>query len=209
MGTRNFLWNSAKKFFTIGLIGLTVSDRYFSIVPVRGYSMSPTFNPQISSYTGSLTDDRVLVEKFCLEKYKFSCGDVVVFCSPSNHREMHIKRITALPGDWISTPHSYDAIVVPKGHCWVEGDNSVFSLDSRSFGPDCKVQTILEDIEDLKKNFESCLFLFVPRTANSCSHAMAQFAVKSVRMIEWEGAFPFWLSELARKDMGVVTPFCN
>lgn len=135
MGTPNFLWNSAKKFFTIGLIGLTVSDRYLSIVPVRGLSMSPTFNPQINSSSGSSTDDRVLVEKFCLERYKFSCGDVVVFCSPSNHREMHIKRITALPGDWISTPHSYDPIVVPEGHCWVEGDNSVFSLDSRSFGP--------------------------------------------------------------------------
>jgi inner membrane protease subunit 2 len=114
MGTRNVLWNLAKKYFTFGLIGLTVSDRYSSIVPVRGASMSPTFNPHASSFTGIFlkrkikqcavspgwfiylfiiiislwgsdhrfswaADDYVLVEKFCLEKYKFSHGDVVVF----------------------------------------------------------------------------------------------------------------------------------
>ena len=113
METRNVLWNLAKKYFTFGLIGLTVSDRYASIVPVRGASMSPTFNPQASNFTGIFlkgkikqcavspgwfiyyllfsflwgsdhgfslaADDYVLVEKFCLEKYKFSHGDVVVF----------------------------------------------------------------------------------------------------------------------------------
>ncbi|XP_027169443.1 uncharacterized protein LOC113769173 [Coffea eugenioides] len=49
---------------------------------------------------------------------------------------------------------------------------------------DCKIQTILEDIEALKNSFDSCLFSFAPRTANGCSHAMAQFAVKLVRNIE-------------------------
>jgi hypothetical protein len=52
MGTRNFLRSLANKYFTFGLIGLTVSDRYASIVPVRGASMSPTFNPRASSFTG-------------------------------------------------------------------------------------------------------------------------------------------------------------
>ncbi|XP_027171710.1 uncharacterized protein LOC113771313 [Coffea eugenioides] len=85
----------------------------------------------------------------------------------------------------------------------------VISLINSSNAQDCKLQTILDDIEDLKKNFDCCVFLFIPRTANSCSHALAQFTVKSVRIIEWEGSFPFWFSELARKDMGVVTPFCN
>ncbi|KAF8397302.1 hypothetical protein HHK36_016215 [Tetracentron sinense] len=55
--------------------------------------------------------------------------------SPSNHREKHIKRLIALPGDWIRTPNSYDTLKIPEGHCWVEGDNSASSLDSRSFGP--------------------------------------------------------------------------
>nr|XP_027086474.1 uncharacterized protein LOC113708209 [Coffea arabica] len=86
----------------------------------------------------------------------------------------------------------------------------VVSLINSGNVQECKmIQTILEAIEDLKKSFTCCLFLFVPRTANSCSHAMAQFVVKSDRIIEWEGSIPYWLSELARKDMGLVTPFCN
>ncbi|KAF3624406.1 putative protein yippee-like isoform X1 [Capsicum annuum] len=95
--------------------------------------MSPTFNPHDSSMR-SLTRDFVVVEKLCLEKYKFSLGDVVVFSSPTNHKEKNMKRITALPGDLVSTPH-YDAVVISEGHCWVEGDNQAWSLDSRSFGP--------------------------------------------------------------------------
>ncbi|XP_038721034.1 mitochondrial inner membrane protease subunit 2-like [Tripterygium wilfordii] len=134
MGTRNFLWDVAKKSFTFGLITFTISD-YASILPVRGASMSPTFNPGTNTTFGSRTDDMVLVEKFCLTNYKFSHGDVVVFSSPSNYKERQIKRIIGLPGDWIGGPYSYDVVKVPKGHCWVEGDNSAFSLDSRSFGP--------------------------------------------------------------------------
>ncbi|KAF2288538.1 hypothetical protein GH714_008288 [Hevea brasiliensis] len=136
MGSGNILWSLAKNYFTVGLIGLTISDRYASVVPVRGTSMSPTFNPQTSTFWGSSIDDCVLVEKFCLEKYKFSHGDVVVFSSPSNHKERLIKRIIGLPGDWIGTPHSHDVVKVPEGHCWVEGDNSLSSMDSISFGPD-------------------------------------------------------------------------
>lgn len=51
MGTQSFLWSFTKKFVTIGLISLTVSDRYASIIPVRGFSMTPTFNPDVSSST--------------------------------------------------------------------------------------------------------------------------------------------------------------
>ena len=28
-----------------------------------------------------------------------------------------------------------DVIVIPKGHCWVEGDNQETSVDSRRYGP--------------------------------------------------------------------------
>ncbi|CAH1438160.1 unnamed protein product [Lactuca virosa] len=136
MVTPSFVWNVCKSSLTFGLIGLTISDRVASIVPVRGFSMSPTFNPDKTTSLGLFTDDHVLVEKRCLMDYRFSHGDVVVFCSPSSYKEKHmIKRITGMPGDWISLPYSYDAVKVPEGHCWVEGDNPTDSLDSRSFGP--------------------------------------------------------------------------
>lgn len=46
-----------------------------------------------------------------------------------------MKRIIALPGDWVGTRQTYDVVKVPEGHCWVEGDNAECSMDSRSFGP--------------------------------------------------------------------------
>ncbi|KAF7845376.1 mitochondrial inner membrane protease subunit 2 [Senna tora] len=143
MGTGSFLWNFTKKFITFGVITVTVSDRYVTIVPVRGGSMSPTLNPKTSSSFGKISDDYVLVEKFCLEKYKFSRGDVVVFrgiiqkrnCSPMNHKETHIKRIVALPEEWFGAHRNYDVLKIPEGHCWVQGDNAASSMDSNSFGP--------------------------------------------------------------------------
>ncbi|KAL5740416.1 hypothetical protein ACOSP7_029298 [Xanthoceras sorbifolium] len=132
MAAGNFLWSFTKKFFTFGIVGLTISDRYVSVLPVRGSSMWPTFNPTTNS--SLLSDDWVLVEKFCLAKYKFSHGDVVVFSSPNNHKEKLIKRITGLPGDWIGT-RDFNVVKIPKGHCWVEGDNPSLSMDSGSFGP--------------------------------------------------------------------------
>ena len=85
----------------------------------------------------------------------------------------------------------------------------VVSLINTDNVQDCSLQTILEDIDVQKRNFESCTFTFVPRTVNQCSHELAQFAAKATRSFEWEGSFPIWLSSLVRKDMGVVTPFCN
>ncbi|KAL2337039.1 hypothetical protein Fmac_011485 [Flemingia macrophylla] len=131
----SFLWNYTKKFVTASIITVTVSDRYVTVIPVRGDSMSPTFNPKSGSLMEDVFDDYVLVEKFCLGKYKFSHGDVVVFRSPLNHKETHIKRIAALPGEWFSTYHNSDVVQIPLGHCWVEGDNTASSMDSKSFGP--------------------------------------------------------------------------
>lgn len=45
MGTQNILWNMTKYVFTGSLIGVTISDRYASVVSLKGGSMSPTFNP--------------------------------------------------------------------------------------------------------------------------------------------------------------------
>jgi hypothetical protein len=44
-----------------------------------------------------------------------------------------IKRVTGLPDDLI---HTDDAklVRVPRGYCWIEGDNASVSLDSNVFG---------------------------------------------------------------------------
>lgn len=69
--------------------------------------------------------------------FSIICFNVVVMLcsSPSNHKEKHIKRVIALPGDWIGIRHTSDVLRIPDGHCWVEGDNPSSSMDSNSFGP--------------------------------------------------------------------------
>lgn len=101
MGLQSTILNGFKKSIVFGLVGVTVTDRYAGVCPIRGSSMSPTFNPSPGSFTGKLksvihvisvsgyrcgalmtnlvADDYVFLEKFCLDKYKFSHGDVVVF----------------------------------------------------------------------------------------------------------------------------------
>ncbi|KAK1426955.1 hypothetical protein QVD17_15637 [Tagetes erecta] len=129
MGLQNAVLNGFKKSLVFGLVGVTVTDRYAGVCSIRGSSMSPTFNPS----PGSFADDYVFLEKFCLDKYKFSHGDVVVFSNPINYKERCVKRIVAMEGDYISDTKG--AMKVPEGHCWVEGDNSAFSSDSRIYGP--------------------------------------------------------------------------
>ncbi|GLJ16736.1 hypothetical protein SUGI_0287990 [Cryptomeria japonica] len=125
----------SKQSLTGLVIGLAISDRYASFVAIKGASMQPTLNPGSSNLFGSLEGDFVLLEKFCLEKYKFSRGDVVIFRSPYERNERFVKRLVALQGDWVSVPGTHDVVKIPEGHCWVEGDNQAPSLDSRLFGP--------------------------------------------------------------------------
>uniref|UniRef100_A0A0C9QNG5 Mitochondrial inner membrane protease subunit 2 n=1 Tax=Wollemia nobilis TaxID=56998 RepID=A0A0C9QNG5_9CONI len=135
MGAWDFVWMLSKKSLTGAVIGLTISDRYASILRIKGASMQPTLNPGPRNQFGSLNGDFVLLEKFCLENYKFSHGDVVVFRSPYDRNECIVKRLIALQGDWVSIPGTHDVEQVPQGHCWVEGDNEVPGFDSRIFGP--------------------------------------------------------------------------
>ncbi|XP_037482663.1 mitochondrial inner membrane protease subunit 2-like isoform X2 [Triticum dicoccoides] len=101
------------------LIGITVSDRYFSVAAVHGGSIDGR--------------EYALVKRSPL--YDYSRGEVVVFLSPADHRSRTIKRLIGLPGDWISVPDKEEIRQIPDGHCWVEGDNGSASWDSRSYGP--------------------------------------------------------------------------
>ncbi|KAJ0791737.1 putative peptidase S26, lexA/Signal peptidase-like superfamily [Helianthus annuus] len=75
MGIQNTVMKMFNKSIAFGLVGITVTDRYAGVCPIRGSSMAPTFNPSLESFT----DDYVFLEKFCLDRYKFSHGDVVIF----------------------------------------------------------------------------------------------------------------------------------
>jgi len=49
-----------------------------------------------------------------------------------------IKRVIGMEGDFVlrDTPGTGDTMIqIPKGHCWVVGDNLPYSRDSRHFGP--------------------------------------------------------------------------
>lgn len=70
--------------------------------------------------------------------YKYNRGDVVMLRSPTDPHRLLVKRLIATEGDWLSVPSNAGSKIVkiPQGRCWIEGDNSDHSEDSRSaFGP--------------------------------------------------------------------------
>jgi len=122
-------------FFSGVVVGLpiyiTVTDYLFCIARVEGTSMQPTLNPKVKE-----KPDVVFLDKWNTNVEQVHRGDVVAISSPHNHNISFIKRVVGLEGDVVETPryrHSY--VFIPRGHCWVEGDNSRASLDSNSFGP--------------------------------------------------------------------------
>jgi signal peptidase I len=62
-------------------------------------------------------------------------GEIVSFVHPRNPDEWLIKRVIGLPGDLVKTyRHKRKFVIVPPGHCWIEGDNYAISDDSNRFG---------------------------------------------------------------------------
>mmetsp|Transcript_3040 Transcript_3040/g.6897 ORF Transcript_3040/g.6897 Transcript_3040/m.6897 type:complete len:352 (-) Transcript_3040:211-1266(-) len=69
-------------------------------------------------------------------------GDVIISISPSDRTQTVCKRIIGTPGDTLLAapppgwPASYAReVTVPRGHVWLQGDNTEDSTDSRSYGP--------------------------------------------------------------------------
>ncbi|EMG46338.1 Mitochondrial inner membrane protease subunit, putative [Candida maltosa Xu316] len=97
--------------------------------------MSPTFNPG----TSDLTKDIVLVQKYNVKNpNSLSKGDIIMFRSPENPEKLLTKRIIGTHGDIVrpkSPPYPKSEVKIPRNHIWVEGDNSLHSVDSNKFGP--------------------------------------------------------------------------
>ncbi|KAG0568150.1 hypothetical protein KC19_7G190300 [Ceratodon purpureus] len=129
------LWLITRRVCAGAVFGITLSDRVGSVATMHGRSMEPTLHPAQDNPWGYLNADLLFLEKLSLRTYSFSRGDVVVFRSPLEPKTWMVKRLIALQGDWVTVPGTYEILQVPKGHCWVEGDNGEISLDSKSFGP--------------------------------------------------------------------------
>ena len=119
-----------RRFVGVLPVVLTVSHTQGGIATISGPSMQPTLNPADG---GGWTNDRVLVDRLSVHKARWKQGDVALISSPNARGKKLIKRIVGLEGDWIRS-RSGELVVVPRGKCWVEGDNAANSLDSNDFG---------------------------------------------------------------------------
>ncbi|KAI9803186.1 MAG: hypothetical protein M1825_001977 [Sarcosagium campestre] len=106
------------------------TDYFFVIKPTFGPSMLPTIN---------VRDDWVLLSKLYARGRGIQVGDIVSFYHPMFPGVGAVKRVVGMPGDFVlrDTPGSASDLMiqVPKGHCWVLGDDMGSSRDSRIFGP--------------------------------------------------------------------------
>ncbi|XP_032228729.1 mitochondrial inner membrane protease subunit 2 isoform X1 [Nematostella vectensis] len=109
----NFVFRYGKA-FAQGLIlslpiGIVLVDNIACLATVHGSSMKPSFN------TDYKTRDIVVLNKWCVKNFKgIKRGDVVSIVA-IGYKNRYVK--------------------IPRGHCWIEGDNSNHSMDSNTFGP--------------------------------------------------------------------------
>ena len=127
---------SAKLVFC-GAIGISVvTSRVVAPCSVSGDSMLPTIASR----------SLVLVDKLT-PPTKLKKDDVVLCHDPEEYGKYIVKRVAALPGQFVDldpdmepgeyvAKHAFEGkMSVPSGHCWLEGDNKGKSHDSRAFGP--------------------------------------------------------------------------
>lgn len=111
--------------------------------------MQPTLNPH------NYLEDYVFVSRWAVRNLEVERGEIVCLVSPKNPNDRLLKRIVGLQGTVFLLPnvamrlndfrvagdvvatigYKKSFIKIPEGHCWIEGDNTGFSMDSNSFGP--------------------------------------------------------------------------
>ncbi|KAL4709356.1 hypothetical protein ACJJTC_007088 [Scirpophaga incertulas] len=94
-------------------------------VMCSGPSMEPTLE----------TNNILLTEHISPRFHRLRRGDIVIAKSPTNPKQNICKRIVGMPGDSIKGHFNIRNQVVPRGHVWLEGDNTSNSADSRIYGP--------------------------------------------------------------------------
>jgi inner membrane protease subunit 2 len=155
---RNMTSSRLSNWLTKGLfwlpVGVAFNSLGFSVATVKGRSMQPTLNEGLRTND---TQDFVLLDKFSIQmRHRYRRGDVVVLASPEEPGEYLIKRLVAIEGDWFTDRHGRH-FIIPKGKCWIEGDNPTFSDDSTKFGPiplaliDSRVVGILWPLRHIKR----------------------------------------------------------
>jgi len=85
--------------------------------------------------------DVVFGERLSVVRDNLHRGDIVCSKSPYQPREMIVKRMAAKPFDEVKFSPASDLFgefwphnIVPKGHCFLLGDNTEASNDSREYG---------------------------------------------------------------------------
>lgn len=116
--------------FTFGVPAcMTFFDVVGRIAKVEGASMQPTLNPH-GDY-----GDYVLLNRWSVRRFTVNRGDIVALSSPKDPDQKLIKRVVGVPGDRVITlGYKVSEMVVPQGHCWLEGDHHERSLDSNLLG---------------------------------------------------------------------------
>ncbi|KAF4528812.1 hypothetical protein B566_EDAN017278 [Ephemera danica] len=122
----------AFKSIFIGIpVGVTIFDTIGYVARVDGVSMQPTLNPDDSP-----SSDIIFLNRLAVRSYNLHRGDIVSLISPKDSTQRLVKRVVGLEGDVIYTKRYKKPMVrIPKGQCWIEGDNSERSMDSNEFGP--------------------------------------------------------------------------
>ncbi|CAG5132820.1 unnamed protein product [Candidula unifasciata] len=78
--------------------------------------------------------DLVLLSPFYVNHRLLQKGDVVFCRSPKNPRAVICKRLIALEGETVVNDETGFQEFVDKGQVWLEGDNKLASIDSRTYG---------------------------------------------------------------------------
>eukprot|EP00941_MAST-03F_sp_MAST-3F-sp1_P001278 g1278.t1 len=116
-------------------VAITIADNVGRPARVTGPSMTPTLNVKNSWFND-------IVWCHMWRTTPFQRGDIVLLDHPfgkssSGKSTVVVKRLVALENDFVTPrrgPTAGRTIRLKEGHCWVEGDNAMESVDSREYG---------------------------------------------------------------------------